>query len=195
MRFLFLALLTVAIALGLGGWSASVMLDRVEGSGSLDVGSWQANRLAGSPSADPYAKARLARDGNLTLGLAEGIAFRARLDDQGRELSRACTYRLTGEVPPSRVWTLSPFAPSGDPIMPSEGRPGWLVSEDLMRDDSNEAVVLVSPQAQPGNWLALGGRGPFVLALTLYDTPASTSGGAAELALPTIERVGCPAHG
>lgn len=195
MRFLALALLTVALALGLGGWSASVMLERVEGSGSLDVGPWQANRMEGSPSADPYAKARLARDGNLTLGLAEGIAFRARVDDQGRDLSRACTYRLHGHVPPARVWTLSPFTLSGDPIVPPEGRPGWLVSEGLMRDDTNEAQIVLSPQAQPGNWLALTGGGPFVLALTIYDTPASTSGGASELTMPTIERVGCQADG
>ncbi|MFD2237033.1 DUF1214 domain-containing protein [Aureimonas populi] len=195
MRFLFLALFAATLSIGLGGWSAAVMLARFEGAGAVDVGPWQANRLAGSPQADPYSKARLARDGNLTLGLAEGIAFRARADSAGLELRRECTYRVAGGLPPARVWTLSAFTPDGATIVPAEGRPPWLVSSDLMRDDANGAEILVSGLAQPGNWLALEGGGPFVLALTIYDTPASTSGGASELAMPGIERLGCSVDG
>ena len=195
MRFLILTILALAIAITGGAWSASIMLDRFEGTGTLDVGPWQADRLAGSPAADPYSRGRLARDGNLTLGLAEGMAFRARLDSSRLTLRRECSYRLTGDLPPARVWTLSAFDTAGRAIRPIEGRPPWLVSSNLMRDDANETVVAVGSRAQPGNWLALEGRGPFILALTLYDTPASTSGGATEVAMPTIERTGCSLDG
>lgn len=195
MPFVLLTILALSIALGGGAWSASVMLDRYEGTGTLDVGPWQADRLAGSPAADPYSRARAARDGNLTLGLAEGMAFRARVDSAGRALRRECAYRLTGDLPPARVWTLSAFDTAGRPVVPREGTPAWLVSSALMRDDANEAVVEIAARARPGNWLALEGSGPFVLALTLYDTPASTAGGATEVSMPAIERTGCVVGG
>ena len=195
MRFVVLTILALAIAISGGAWSASTMLDRYEGTGTLDVGPWQADRLAGSPDADPYSRAQAARDGNLTLGLAEGMAFRARVDGAGRALRRDCTYRIAGALPPARVWTLSAFDEVGRAIRPAAGRPGWLVSSALMRDDDNAAVVAVSARAQPGNWLALSGSGGFVLALTLYDTPASTAGGATDVAMPLIERTGCAVDG
>lgn len=195
MRFLGLTLMALVIALSGGAWSVSLMLDRYEGTGTLDVGPWQADRLAGSPTADPYSRAQAARDGNLTLGLAEGIAFRARLDSLGRPLLRNCTYEVAGGLSPSRVWTLSAFDEAGQAIVPRPGRPGWLVSSSLMRNDANEAPVSVSATARPGNWLALSGSGPFVLALTLYDTPASTGGGAAEVLMPLIDRQGCTVDG
>jgi hypothetical protein len=194
MRFLFLAVVALTIAIAGGAWSASVMLERFEGAGSLDVGPWQADRLAGSPAADPYSKARLARDGNLTLGLAEGMAFRAVADSERRALRRECTYRIAGALPPARVWTLSAFDGAGRPILERD-RPAWLTSENLMRDDANEAPVLVGARPQPGNWLAVSGTGGFVLALTLYDTPASTAGGATDVSMPSIERTGCAVDG
>ncbi|WP_182085588.1 DUF1214 domain-containing protein [Aureimonas sp. ME7] len=195
MRFLLLTILAIGIALGLGGWSASYMLDHYEGADILVVGPWHADRTAGSPSADPYSKARLARSGNLTLGLGEGVAFQARTDTGGRELRRECNYRLEGAYPPARVTTLSAFEPTGRPMPATEGRPTHLVSLNWMRSDDNRAVISVGALAQPGNWLALEGTGSYVLALTLYDTPVSTDSGAAPIAMPFIVRTGCLADG
>ncbi|WP_062208165.1 DUF1214 domain-containing protein [Aureimonas sp. AU12] len=191
MRFALLVLLAIGIALGLGSWSAATMLERFEGSDILVVGPWHADRTAGSPGADPYSKARLARSGNLTLGLGEGVAFQARVDTQGRELRRECTYRLEGAYPPARIATLAAYDFEGRLIRGLEGRPDHLVSLDWMREDDNSAIVSVSAQAQPGNWLATTGDGGFILALTFYDSPISTDSGAAPIAMPLITRTGC----
>ncbi|MET0258348.1 MAG: DUF1214 domain-containing protein [Methylobacterium sp.] len=195
MRFLVLTLLVIAIALGLGSWSAAYVLDRFESADTLVVGAWHADRTAGAPDADPYSKARLARSGNLGLGLGEGVAFQARTDSQGRELRRECTYRLEGAYPPARVATLAAYDFGGGLIAPGEGRPDRLVSLDWMREDDNSAVLRVSSQAQPGNWLATAGDGGFVLALTFYDSPISTDSGAAPIAMPLIVRTGCLVDG
>ncbi len=195
MRFLLLTLLAIGIALGLGTWSADLMLDRYEGADIQIVGPWHANRTAGSPAADPYSKARLARTGDLTLGLGEGVAFQARMDTQGRELRRECDYRLEGAYPPARIATLSAFDGTGRPIAVAQGRPSHLVSLNWMRGDDNRAAIAVGPRAQPGNWLAVEGQGGYVLALTFYDTPISTDIGAAPIAMPFIVRTGCLVDG
>ena len=67
---------------------------------------------------------------------------------------------------------------------PAPGLTGWLTSNNLMREEDNSFAIAVGPSARPGNWLATAGTGPLVLALSLYDTPASASTGVESLALP-----------
>ncbi|MEF2072637.1 DUF1214 domain-containing protein [Consotaella aegiceratis] len=191
MRFLPLLALTLAIALGLGGWTADWAIRRAADNGSIVVGPWTANPLAGSVDADPYAKALLARTGNLTLGLGEGIAFHAVRDSSGSTLARDCVYQLKGQTPAARVWTLAAYDAEGQLIDPGGGRPSWLVSSSLMRNEDNSVEVTVGDGAMSGNWLALAGEGRFVLVLTLYDTPASSSTGMGRLTLPDLVRGEC----
>ena len=191
MRFLILLALSISIALGLGAWSAGWALGEAADFGAVETGPWRANPLAGSVDADPYSKARLAKIGNLTLGVGEGILFRATRDSAGAPLLRECSYVLSGQTPPARVWTLAAFTPSGRLIPPGDGRPGWLVSRNLMRAEDNGVTVGVGPAAMPGNWLAVTGSGDFVLALTLYDTPASSSSGVGRLDMPRLIRRSC----
>lgn len=195
MRFLFLTFLSLAIALGLGTYSAAWMIDHFEGTETVVVGPWHADRTAGSPAADPYAKARQARSGNLTLGLGEGVAFRARVDSQGAELRRECSYRLEGAYPPARVATLAAYDFEGRLIEAGNERPDHLVSLNWMREDDNSAMIAVGPVARPGNWLATVGDGGYILALTFYDTPVSTDSGAAPIAMPHIVKTDCQANG
>lgn len=191
MRFLLLLALSLAMALGLGALSAAWALRRSADLGTETVGPWLADPAAGSVDADPYSKARLARIGNLTLGIGEGIVFRARRDSANEALRLDCTYLLSGQTPPARVWTLAAFTPEGRLIQPGDARPGWLVSRSLLRADDNSVKVAIGPAAMPGNWLAVTGRGPFILALTLYDTSASSSSGLAELDMPSLARGAC----
>ena len=172
MRFMILLALSLTMALGLGAWSAHRALELSADIGTVEVGPWRANPLGGSPDADPYSRAVLARIGNLTLGGGEGISFRATQDSAGRPLARQCSYVLAGQTPPARVWTLAAYLPDGRLIAPGDGRPGWLVSRSLMRAEDNSAVITVGPVAASGNWLSVTGRGDYILALTLYDTPA-----------------------
>ncbi len=191
MRFILFLLLSLSIALGLGAASARWALEQSAEIGTVRVGAWHADPLIGSVEADPYAKARLARTGNLTLGIGEGIVFRAETDSDGLRLRRTCRYRLEGALPVAQVWSLVPYAADGRLLQPGEGRPGWLLSDSLLRDESNGFTIQLGPRAAPGNWLALGGTGDFLLALTLYDTPASASSGLSDLTLPRIVRTDC----
>ena len=191
MRFTLLVMIAVTIALYLGGWSARWAVDHSSEIGTVVVGQWQATPFAGAPDADPYSKARLAVLGNLTLGIGEGIQFRSSADEAGRALRRECSYVIAGTTPPARIFTLAAYQPEGQLIRPSAGRPGWLTSNNLMRDDDNAFKIAVGPKATAGNWLATSGSGPMTLMLALYDTPASAASGASSLALPSITREGC----
>ncbi|KQT88223.1 DUF1214 domain-containing protein [Aurantimonas sp. Leaf443] len=191
MRLAFLVFLTLSIALALGGWTAKLALEESSEIGTVRVGPWNAKPFAGAPGADPYSKAFLSRVGNLTLGIGEGIVFLAERDSAGAELRRECNYRIEGQTPLARVFTLVPYTDDGRLIQPGEGRAGWLLSGDLLRAEDNGFRIALGPQARPGNWLATAGDGGFILALTLYDTPASSASGVASLALPTIQRETC----
>ncbi|WP_246723158.1 MULTISPECIES: DUF1214 domain-containing protein [Aureimonas] len=197
LRLVLLMLVAIVVAFGGGAWSAQALLARFEGQGVIAIGPWRADRMTGSPAADPYSRARSAKDGNLTLGLGEGLAFRAATDSDGRPLSADCTYRVEGPIPLARLYTLTAYRPDGRLALPRQSdRPSVLVSSRLMRDDANAAPIVASAVAQPGNWLSLpGDGGPVVLALSLYDTPASSSAGTERLALPTIDRTGCTGRG
>jgi hypothetical protein len=191
LRIAALALLVLAVAIGVGAGSAWYALDAEEGIGALTVGNWTAYPDIGSPDADPYAKARIARDGVLALGRAEGLSFIARRDSAGDGLDRACRYTIEGPFPPARFFTLYAADRTLTPLPRRGLRAAALHSYALLRNSDNSITIATGTQAAPGNWLALPGSGPFALVLTLYDTPIATSTGIDEVALPQIIRGAC----
>ncbi|MFQ0814906.1 hypothetical protein AVM02_05635 [Brucella anthropi] len=188
-KTIFNTAIVLALALGGGIWSVDKVLDRFEGFGELQVGVWSAYPAAGTPDADPYSKARAAREAYLALGTAEGLAFHARGDKSGRALRRGCTYRLSGMTPPARFWTLYPTTPDLEPVRPRAGLQAALHSREVLYDDDGSVTITIGPDAAPGNWLPVEGSGDFVLVMTLYDTPAASSSGLSDLVMPDIVRV------
>lgn len=179
-------LAVLAVALGGGIWITDYTLDHFDGFGELQVGGWSAYPASGTMDADPYSKARAARKASLALGTAEGLAFYARRDSNGRELQRRCNYRLSGFTPPARFWTLYPANSDLMPITPRDGLQPALHSREILYNEDGSVTIAVGPDASPDNWLAVEGSGPFVLVMTLYDTPAASSSGLADLIMPRL---------
>lgn len=184
----------VAIAVAIGGGTASVwyVLQAQEGVGALTVGGWTAFPSIGTPDADPYAKARIARDGVLPLGRAEGLAFIADRDSAGNRLRRECDYRIEGVTPTARFWTL--FA--ADETLVALGDGGGVAavqSRQILRKADNSFTVAVGPHPMQGNWVRVGGVGPLAIVLTLYDTPVTGGSGLSAFELPQVLRAGCDA--
>ncbi|MBB3238103.1 DUF1214 domain-containing protein [Phyllobacterium endophyticum] len=191
LRNVLLACLALVIAVGGGTLSAWYAVNRFDGFGALTVGQWTGHPEAGTPLSDPYAKARAAREGAFPLGSAEGLAFYAYSDEQGRALDRRCSYTIKGNSPNSRFWTLYAADRSLIPLTPGMNRLPALHSRQIFRQGDGQFVVLVSPKAQPGNWLATAGAGRMVLVLTLYDTPVGSNSGLVDMTFPAIMRTGC----
>ncbi|RFC64972.1 DUF1214 domain-containing protein [Fulvimarina endophytica] len=195
MRYLLAIVLAIGIALGLGGWSAKLAIDGGTNFDTVQLGPWVASPLIGTQDADPYARARLAKLAQLTLGGGEGIMFQAEEDDAGRRLRLECSYLLSGSTPAARFFTVSAHSDTGLVDLPQRGRPGWLTSNALLRGEDNGFTIAVGPSARAGNWLATDGSGPYRLTFALYDTPASAITGAAGLAMPSITRQECRTDG
>jgi hypothetical protein len=181
----------LAIAIGGGAWSLRYALEHGFGMETLAVGPWQANPDLGTPDASAYAKAAVARRGELPLGRAEGLVFHASDDSSGAALERNCSYRIAGELPAARFWTLHAADPAMRPLPETGLRPAALQSTAVLHDADDSVVVTMSPHPTPGNWLPLSGTGHVMLVLALYDTPIASSTEISRVVLPRISRLGC----
>lgn len=191
MRSLLLILiLAIGAAFGLGlTWFTMV---NGYGPGLVRSGPWETWPKAGTEAADPYARATLARAGALPLELADGIAFTATQDANGRALDGRCDIRLSGSLPQARFWTLTATDGQGRLIENAADRSGFTSAEVVWNRDGTLDVVL-GPRARPGNWLPTGARDRIELTLRLYDTPvglANRTSDAPEMPRLVIEH--CP---
>ncbi len=190
MRFLLDLALAVVIAIVVGISTAWYAVDRGRIFGSVTAGDWTAWPAEGTTDADPYSLAMLARTADLPLGASEGLSFTADRDDQGEPLSGACSYDVTGQPPAARLWTLTAYDQYGHLIPNGLGRPGFH-SREIVRRESGDFTIRVSPIAASGNWLPIGAPGRFELELRLYDTPLTTGAQLAALTMPRISKVAC----
>ena len=159
--------------------------------GAVHAGPWTTWPRLGALDPDPYARAALARSGDVPLGLAEGLEFTTATDDTGSPLSSNCSYTVSGAMPASRAWTLTLNTPDGYLVDNPAQRSGF-TSEEILRDADSGFSIAVSRSARPGNWLPVGNVGRFVLVLRLYDTPLSaTVAGVAAPTMPSVARVRC----
>ena len=87
-RLLFGSCFTLMIAAAIGLGATWFTLTRGVAFGALTIGAWTAWPKSGSVDIDPYARASIARSGELPIGTGDGIAFYAHTDDAGREFRR-----------------------------------------------------------------------------------------------------------
>jgi hypothetical protein len=184
-------LIILSIGAGLGLWSASLALHDQAGFGRVDIGPWSTSPHIGSFDVDPYARAAIARRGELPLGVGEGVAFTAHRDSDGRPLNGRCDYRVSGLAPIARAFTLTVHTPEGGLFIDRTTRHG-MTSGEIVREQDSRFTIFIARQARAGNWLPLATSDAFLLALRLYDTAASSISRALDPAqLPRIERVRC----
>ena len=181
--------LGVAALIGLGGtWLA---LTQGQALGGLSVGAWTAWPRHGTPGIDPYARAMVARSGELPIGSGDGLAFQARSDDAGDALDGRCDVVLDGITPQARYWTVTLYDSNGGLVGNSLQRYGF-TSHETVRRANGTFEITVGPRARPGNWLPTGGIERYVLVLRLYDTPIGAATRGREVTMPSITRKGCP---
>jgi len=194
LRQIFFGSLVVIFSIGGGAWSVDYALRQFGGFGQLQIGQWQAFPQSGTQQADPYARARALKFEMVALGRAEGLSFSLWRDDKGKKLHVACSYRLEGNIPEAGFFTL--YAVDGDlrPKKNQMGRPYIVNSDNVLRRAKGDYLILLSPQAQSGNWLSVEQNDPdeaaeYGLVLTLYDTPIITTTGMNSLDMPHLTRI------
>jgi hypothetical protein len=181
----------ILVAVVLGVSTAWYAVEQGYQFGGVTVGAWKSWPQAGSPTADPYSLAMLARTGEVPLGAGEGLAFTAETDSSGEPLSGRCTYRVVGQTPAARLWTLTAYDLSGR-LMVNTARRSGFHSREIVRNSDGSFDIAVSPAVEAGNWLPVNAADRFKLVFRLYDTPLTTGGRVADLTMPEIRRERCP---
>jgi hypothetical protein len=188
--FGFLLAFAVATLVGLGATWFSVT--RGTAFGGVTIGAWSAWPKTGTLDIDPYARAMIARTGELLIGSGDGVAFYARADEAGSALDGRCEVILTGSTPPARFWSLTLYTPDGRLVANSVGRQGF-TSQELIRKPDGSFEVSVAPHARPGNWLPTGAVERYLLVLRLYDTPVGVATRTGrEAPMPSVVTRACP---
>ncbi len=193
MRFLTALICVVVCGVALGSTVTWISVQETRGFGALKVGQWTAWPDAGSADADPYTDARIAVDGRVPLGAAEGVLFVAKKDAQGEPLQRQCDYRINGRLPAARYWTLTAQNVEGMDITDPFGRVEPVISEHGIWQDGTVDIAVSSARRGGADWLPLSGRGPMQLSLRLYDTQVTGTGAIGQISIPGIERIRCAA--
>ncbi|HVV63362.1 MAG TPA: DUF1214 domain-containing protein [Pseudolabrys sp.] len=192
MRLLFGSLFAFIIAALVGLGATYFALTRGAAFGALKIGSWTAWPKTGTADADPYARASIARTGQLPISLGDGVSFSAQTDDAGRVLDGRCDVVLDGVTPAARFWTLTLYNNGGDLVANSVSRYGFTSQEIVRRADGSFSII-VAPRANPGNWLPTGGIDRYMLVLRLYDTAVGVSTRAGrEVPMPSVKTRSCP---
>jgi hypothetical protein len=180
----------VVLAAVVGFATAWYAVDQGGSFGEVRAGAWIALPNSGGPDADPYTLAFLARTGEVPLGSGEGTTFTAEVDDAGEPLDGRCVYELSGQMPPARVWTLTPYNAAGA-LMTNAARRTGFHSREIVRKADGSVDIVVSSDVAPGNWLPIAPVDRFRLVFRLYDTPATAASRNADITMPRIARGAC----
>jgi hypothetical protein len=192
LRLLLGSLFALAVAAVVGLGTTWLALSRGVAFGAVPIGAWTAWPKTGTREIDPYARATIARSGELPVGLGDGVAFVARADDAGRPFDGRCDVVVTGSTPQARYWTVTLYGQNGQPVANSIERYGFTSQEIVRRADGSFEIV-VAPRARAGNWLPTGGVESYMLMLRLYDSPVGVATRAArEAPMPAISVRSCP---
>jgi len=182
--------LVIASIVGLG--STWLTLSRGTAFGAVTIGAWTAWPRTGTRDVDPYARATIARTGELPISSGDGVAFIAREDDDGRPFDGRCDLSISGVTPQARFWTITLYDVQGHLVANSIDRYGFTSQEIVRRSDGSFEIV-AAPRARAGNWLPTGGVESYVLVLRLYDSPVGVATRAArEAPMPAVSVKSCP---
>ena len=191
MRLLFGSCFALLLAAAVGLGMTWLTISRGVAFGTMTVGAWTAWPKTGSVDIDPYARATIARTGELPLGTGDGVAFYARTDDAGNVLDGRCTFTISGTTPTARYWTLTLYDRNGRLVANTLDRHGF-TSTEIVRDTAGRFNISVAPRARPGNWLPTGGIERYVLVWRLYDTPVGVASRTTKQdPMPAVARKAC----
>lgn len=192
MRLLFGFLVAFAVAAAVGLGATWLALTKGTAFGPLRISAWTSWPKTGTTEIDPYARAIVARTGELPVASGDGIAFYAKSTDRGEVLDGRCEIVLAGTTPTARFWTLTLYDPEGRLVANSINRHGF-TSEEIIRTMDGGFTIVVAPRARSGNWLPTSGVERYILVLRLYDTPVGVATRAGRDAqMPSVIRKACP---
>jgi hypothetical protein len=170
---------------GIGIWSASQAYKRVSAKAGIKNGPWHTNLANGSEKADPYTRASVAVNGILALRQSETIYYGSRVDDNGDWLNGDKVYRIEGNKPDARWWSITLYGTDYF-LIPNELNRYSYNMNNVKYDESGKFTFYVSNTPREGYWLPLNNNKRFALTLRLYNPGDSVRNNPATVELPHI---------
>jgi len=192
MRLLFVTLLALLLASGVGLGLTWMTTTRGTELGTLTIGAWTARPRTGTSDIDPYSRATITRNGELPIGTGDGVAFTATTDDRRKPLDGRCDVVVSGVTPAARFWTLTLYDNKGRLVANTLERYGF-TSQEILRGADGGFEIRIASRARAGNWLPTGGVERYLLVLRLYDTPVGVAMQTGrDIIMPAVTRTACP---
>lgn len=168
---------------------------------SIEIAGWHGDWSIGSESANPYVRARVARNGLLALRREEAVYFIKNEDSDGDRLRETCTYQVSGGTYPALWWSITLYDGANRLPMNEDERLSFdqTMAETLSGADARSWAFQVSPTppSDPNTaWVSSKSSQTFDLMLRLYKPAADLlQDPESVLTPPTIERIHCAEGG
>lgn len=152
-------------------------------------GIWTHNANVGSPTANPWLRARVANEGILGMVRREAIYFVATRDGEGNHLNGQNTYRLKGKDFDSRWWSVTVYNDAFFLIPNYQERYSFNKSNVNRHNKENldEFSIIFANQEKTGNWIPTG-SGNFNILLRIYNVREDLLEAIEKIDLPVLEK-------
>jgi hypothetical protein len=155
------------------------------------VGAWRTSLVSGSPDADAYTRAKVARVALLALAREETLYYVAEHDSRGARLRSLCRYRITGATPAARWWSITAYA--DDYFLFADDARRYSVGSSQLQPDAQGRFTMSTGPLAPGDgsaWIPTPGDRGLVLTLRLYNPDPAIAADPRAFAAPAIEPQG-----
>lgn len=165
---------------------------------AIDIDGWRSDWSIGSENANPYVRARVARNGLMGLRKEEAVYFLKTQDDQNERLKEGCVYAVTGGGFPAGWWSITLYDSDSRLPMNDDQRLSFDQTQAGARfgDETWRFEISSTPPNRANTpWVSSRAAGDFDLTLRLYQ-PASAllEDPGTALVPPRIERLSCDAE-
>jgi hypothetical protein len=190
MRLWLKVLVTVVIALVVGGASACLGIRRAGYSAAVRNGPWRTSLAAGSREAGIYTRAAVAIGGLFALSREETLYYTAFVDDAGDPLRASCDYLLEGKDVAARWWSLTVYGEDHFLVPNEQHRYSYNLANLARASDRSYRVHLSRTPEKKNDWLPTG-EARFSVTLRVYNPRSSVYEHPDTTPLPSIRRGVC----
>lgn len=160
--------------------------------GQINASDWTSDWTIGSKAANPWTRARVARQGLLALTKEEAVYFNRTRDETGERLTEDCTYRVSGGAMPAQWWSVTLY--NSESYLPDNTDNALSYDlTDASQGAAQDWSFTIAPEPVPGGeWVSSRRAGTFNLTLRLYrPTPELIADPETVLAPPRVTKLGC----
>lgn len=181
-------LVTVLIALVLGGGSALFIINSPLFKQGIKKGAWITTPDVGGTNAGMYVRAMTARIGLFALNKTETIYYQADTDDEGQRLRSDCDYRIEGKDIDARWWAITMYGEDHF-LIPNELNRHAFNMKNVIREKGGTYTIHISRTEKEGNWLPSGDKDQMLaLSLRCYNPEPKLYEHPEKVELPRIIR-------